>query len=48
MFQALDEEIERTEGERPTTKGRLVRFAGIVVASVALFGILYFVIAALE
>jgi len=48
MFQTLDEQIERTEGGRPTTSERLVRFAGIAIVSVVLFGGLFLVIVALE
>lgn len=48
MFQTLEEQIDRTDGDRPTTKKRMVRFTGIVIASMLLFGGLYFVIVALE
>ena len=48
MFQTLDEQIERTEGGRPTTSARLVRFAEIAIVLVCLFGGLYFAIASFE
>jgi hypothetical protein len=48
MFQTLDEQIERTESGHPTTREWLVRFAGIAIVSVVLFGGLFLVIVALE
>ena len=48
MFQTLDEQIETTEGERPTIGARLVRFAGIAIVSVVLFGALYLAIVSFE
>ena len=48
MFQTLDEQIERTEGGHPTTSAQLVRFTGIAILSVAVFGALYFLIVAFE
>jgi len=48
MFQTLDEQIERTEGGRPTTSARLVRFAEIATVLVCLIGGLYFAIASFE
>jgi len=48
MFGSLDEQIERTEGGRPAAGARLVRFVGIAILSVVVFGGLYLVIVALE
>jgi hypothetical protein len=48
MFQTIDEQIERTEGGRPTISARLVRFAGIVVVLVAFFAALYIAIVSFE
>ena len=48
MFNSLDEQIERTEGERPSAGAQLVRFVWIVVLSVVAFGGLYVAIVALE
>jgi hypothetical protein len=48
MFQTIDEQIETTEGARPTTRARLVRFAGIAVILVVLFAALYYAIVSFE
>jgi len=48
MFDSLGEQIERTEGGRPTTSEQLVRFVGIAILSAVVFGGLYLVIVALE
>ena len=48
MFPSLDEQIESTEGGRPKAIERLLRFAGVTVLSVVIFGGLYLVIVALE
>ena len=48
MFEALDEEIVRTEGGSPATKDRLVRFATAVVVALLVFGGLWLGIIALE
>jgi hypothetical protein len=48
MFNSLDEQIERTEGERPSAGARLVRLAWIVVLSVVAFAGLYAAIVAFE
>ena len=48
MFQTLDEQIETTEGGRPTNRARLVRFAEIAIISVLLFGGLYLAIVSFE
>jgi hypothetical protein len=48
MFQTLDQQIETTEGGRPTTRARLVRFAEIAIIVVLLVGGLYFAIVSFE
>ena len=48
MFQTLDEQIETTEGGRPTVTSRLARFAGIAVILVVLFTGLYYAIVSFE
>ena len=47
MFHSLDEEIESTEGGRPKASERWLRFAGIALLSMAIFGGLYLAIVAL-
>jgi hypothetical protein len=44
MFQTIDEQIESTEGGRPTMSSRLARFAGIAVVLLVFFAGLYFAI----
>lgn len=48
MFGSLQEQIESSEGGRPTTKHTLVRFAGIAVLAMVVFGGLCALILALE
>jgi hypothetical protein len=48
MFESLDEEIESTEGGRPKVSDRLLRYAGVAVLSLIVFGGLCLVIVALE
>ena len=48
MFNSLEEQIERTEGERSSASAQLVRLVWIVVLSVVAFGGLYLAIVALE
>jgi len=48
MFQTLDEQIEKAEGDRPTTSVWLVRFVEIAVVLVCLFGGLYFAIVSFQ
>ncbi len=48
MFNSLDEQIARTEGERLSAGAQLVRLMWIVVLSVVAFGGLYLAIVALE
>ena len=48
MFQTIDEQIERTEGGRPTLRARMVRFAGIAAVLGVFFTGLYFAIVSFE
>jgi len=48
MFQTIDEQIETTEGGRPSTTARLVRFASIAAILVVLFAGLYYAIVSFE
>lgn len=48
MFQTIDEQIERTEGGRPTLRARMVRFAGIAAVLGVFFAGLYFAIVSFE
>ena len=48
MFSSLQEQIETTEGGRPKTTDTLVRFAGIAVLAVVVFGGLCALILVLE
>jgi len=48
MFHSLEEEIESTEGGHPKAIERVVRFVGIAVLSVVVFGGLYRLITSLE
>jgi hypothetical protein len=48
VFQTLDEQIETTEGGRPTIRTRLVRFAAVAVLVVVFFTGLYFAIVSFE
>jgi len=48
MFQTIDEQIERTEGGRPTISARLVRFAVIAVVLLVFFAGLYFAIVSFD
>ena len=48
MFQTVDEQIETTEGGRPTVSARLVRFAGIAAILAVLFAGLYYAIVSFE
>lgn len=48
MFQTIDEQIETTEGGRPSVTGRLVRFAGIAAILIVLFAALYYAIVSFE
>jgi hypothetical protein len=47
MFQALDEEIKRTEGNRIAHE-HLVRFTSVAAISAVLFGGLLLIVLALE
>jgi hypothetical protein len=48
MFQTIDEQIERTEGGRPTISARLVRVAVIAVVLLVFFAGLYFAIVSFD
>ena len=48
MFQTIDEQIERAEGDRLTIHARLVRFAVIAVVLLVFFAGLYFAIVSFE
>jgi hypothetical protein len=48
VFSSLQEQIETSEGGRPKTTDTLVRFAGIAVLAVVVFGGLCALILALE
>lgn len=48
MFGSLQEQIESTEGGRPKPMDTLVRFAGVAVLAVLVFGGLCALILALE
>ena len=48
MFQTIDEQIERTEGGRPTVSTRLVRLAVITVVLLVFFAGLYFAIVSFD
>jgi len=48
MFETIDEQVETTEGGRPTISKRLARFAGIAVVLVVFFAGLYFAIVSFE
>jgi len=48
MFDSLEHEIENTEGGRPKTSEKLVRFAGIAVIATLVFGGLCLLIISLE
>lgn len=48
MFDNLDEQIEHTQGAAATQIDRLIRFAGIALLSMFLFGGLYLGIVVLE
>ncbi len=48
MFETLDEQIEKTEDEHPSTRTRAVRYAGVFVVTAVVIGVLYAAIAFLE
>ena len=48
MFQTIDEQIESTEGGRPTMSSRLGRFTGIAVVLLVFFAGLYFAIVSFD
>lgn len=48
MFDDLDAQIEQTETDHPKTRDKIMRFAGVVILSVVVFGGLVAIILALE
>ena len=48
MFQTIDEQIETTEGGRPSVRAHVVRFAGIAAILIVLFAALYYAIVSFE
>jgi len=48
MFDSLEHEIENTQGGRPKTSERLMRFAGIAVIAAVVFGSLCALVISLE
>lgn len=48
MFQTIDEQIEKTEGGRPTVRARMVRFAGIAAVLGVFVAALYIAIVSFE
>jgi hypothetical protein len=47
MFDTLDEQIERTEGIHLTSKQKLLRYAGLFIVTVLVFGALYLAVRSL-
>jgi hypothetical protein len=41
MFDSLNEEIRKTEGQTETPMARALRYAGIILTSALVFGALY-------
>ena len=48
MFETIDEQVEETEGGRPTARSRMLRFVGIAAIVAIFVGGLYFAIASFE
>jgi hypothetical protein len=48
MFETLEEQIDKTEGETPSTRARAVRYAGVLVITALVVGALYAAIVFLE
>jgi hypothetical protein len=48
MFETLQEQIDKTEGELPPTRTRAVRYAGLLVITTVVVGVLYAAIVFLE
>jgi|GEM_PF-3564536 hypothetical protein len=48
MFDSLEHDIEATEGSRPKTSEKLMRFAGIAAIAVLVFGGLCALVISLE
>ncbi len=48
MFETLEEQIDKTEGEIPSAGTRAVRYAGVLVITAAVVVLLFAAIAFLE
>lgn len=48
MFETLEEQIDKTEGEIPSTRARAFRYAGLLVVTTIVVGVLYAAIVFLE
>ena len=48
MFDSLEERIRHDEAEDTTTKQRMMKGLLVAVVSIALFGVLYFVVRILD
>ncbi len=48
MFDTLEEQIEKSEGETPSSGVRAAKYVGLFVLSAIVFGVLYFAIGLLE
>ncbi len=48
MFETLEEQIDRTEGEHPSTRTRAVRYAGVFVVTAMVAAVLFAAITFLE
>ena len=48
MFRSLKEQIERTQGQPSGLMSRFIQYAGVLVLSVVVFGLLFLGVTALE
>ncbi len=48
MFETLEEQIDKTEGEFPSTRTRAVRYVGVFLITAFVVGVLYAAIVFLE
>ncbi len=48
MFEPLEEQIEKAEGELPSTRTTVARFAGVLVITAVVVVLLFAAIAVLE
>ncbi len=48
MFDTLEEQIEKSEGEAPSSGVRAAKYLGLFVLSALVFGVLYVAIRLLE